>query len=149
MNWSGHWHGYGPWIGTRAEYGKEHLRRPGASPDDEQTRAFLAETLPPMMTGHALLRRHQAAAGRTWTTVPEAVDWLTKTYADRPPFEHPGGVRAYAPLEVKVRDAEEHLPLGVDAVWAYYGRAGEFVSYSVVCCPSHFHPGIPCPLPPG
>ena len=91
MSWSGHWHGYGPWTGSRAEYGKEHLRRPGASPDDEQTRAFLAETLPPLMTGHALLRRNQAAPGRTWTTVRDAVDWLTNTYAGRPPGCSKGG----------------------------------------------------------
>ena len=149
MNWSGHWHGYGPWTGTRDEYGKEHLRRPGTSPDDEQTRAFIAETLPPVMTGHALLRRHQTASDRTWTTVQDAVDWLTRIYADRPPYERSDGLRAYVPLEAMVRGAEGHLPLGKDTVWAYYGRNGAFVSYSVICCPSFFHPDIPCPLPPG
>jgi hypothetical protein len=148
MTWSGHWHGYGPWIGTRDEYGKEHLRRPGASPDDEQTRAFIAETLPPLMTGHALLRRNQTAPDRTWTIVRDAVDWLTKVYADRPPYERPDGLRAYVPLEAMVQGAEGHLPLGKDTVWAYYGRNGAFVSYSVICCPSPLHPDIACPLPP-
>jgi hypothetical protein len=148
MNWAGHWHGYGPWIGTRAEYGKESLRRPGATPDDPQTREFMAATLPPLMTGHALLRRNQAARDRTWTTVQDAVEWLTKIYADRPPYEHPGGVRAYVSLEEMVQGAQEHLPLGKDTAWVYYARTGEFVSYSVICCPSHFHPDIPCPLPP-
>jgi hypothetical protein len=100
------------------------------------------------MTGHALLRRNQAAPDRTWTTVSEAVDWLTKTYADRPPFERPDGQRAYVPLEVMIRGAEEYLPLGTDTVWAYYARSGAFVSYQVICCPSRLHPDIPCPLPP-
>jgi hypothetical protein len=148
MNWSGHWHGYGPWSGTRSEYNQEHLRRPGASPDDEQTRTFTAATVPPLMTGHALLRRHQAAPDRTWATVAEALGWLAKTYADRPPYERADGLSAYVPLEVKIRDAEEHLPLGTDTVWAYYARSGAFTSYEVICCPSRLHPGIPCPLPP-
>jgi hypothetical protein len=99
------------------------------------------------MTGHALLRRHQTAPDRTWTAAEEAVEWLVKSYADRPPFERTDGQSAYAPLEVKIRDAEEHLPLGTDAVWAYYARGGAFVSYEVICCPSRFHPDIPCPLP--
>ena len=148
MNWAGHWHGYGPWIGTRSDYGQESLRRPGISPDDEQTRMFMASAIPPVMTGHALLRRHQAAAERTWADVRGAVDWLAKTYADRPPMERPDGQRAYVPLEVKIRDAEEHLPLGADTVWTYYAQIGAFVSYEVICCPSRFHPDIPCPLPP-
>ena len=148
MNWSGHWHGYGPWIGSRSEYNQEHLRRPGLSPDDEQTRMFIAATIPPLMTGHALLRRNQTARERTWTAVQEAVDWLTKTYADRPPYEGADGQRAYAPLEVKIGDAEEHLPRGKDTSWTYYTRNGAFMSYEVICCPNHFHPDIPCPLPP-
>ena len=143
MNWSGHWHGYGPWIGSRTEYGQEHLRRPGLAPDDEQTRMFMASTIPPIRTGQALLRRNQAARDRTWTDVREAVDWLTKVYADRPPYE--GG---YVPLEVMTRGAEEHLPLGKDTIWTYYARNGAFVSSEVICCPNGFHPDIPCPLPP-
>jgi len=149
-NWDGHWHGYGPWVGERRELGKESHRRPGASPDDEQTQAFLTSTLPPMMTGWALLRRRQTVADRTWTAVSDAVDWLTKTYADRPPSFAPSSLypTPEEQLQSKVRDAEEHLPLGTDTVWAYYATNGAYVSYEVICCPSHFHPDIPCPLPP-
>jgi hypothetical protein len=150
MNWSGHWHGYGPWIGDRKEYGQEQQRRPGASPDDDQTRTFLASPLPPMMTGHALMRRKQTAPGRTWTTVGEAVDWLTKVYADRPPSFAPSDL--YASLEdmmrSKARHAEESLSGGSDDVWAYYAPNGAFIHYSVICCPNRLHPAIPCPLPP-
>jgi hypothetical protein len=150
MNWPGHWHGYGPWIGDRKEYDQEQLRRPGFSPDDDQTRIFLASTIPPLMTGHALLRRQQTARDRTWTTVQEALDWLTQIYADRPPPFTPSGLYA-TPEEQrqsKIRDAEAHLPRGTDTIWTYYTRNGSFISYEVICCPSRIHPDIPCPLPP-
>ena len=149
MNWSGHWHGYGPWIGSRSEYGQEHLRRPGTSPGDEQTRMFMASTIPPIQTGHVLLRRHQAARDRTWTTVQEAVDWLTKNFNDRPPFERADGLGAYLSLASRIEGAEEYLPLGADTIWAYYTRSGAFMTFEVICCPSRLHPDILCPLPPG
>ncbi|MBA0053024.1 hypothetical protein E0L36_19740 [Streptomyces sp. AJS327] len=149
MNWSGHWHGYGPWTGTRHEYGKEHLRRPGPAPDDEQTRTFLAQTLPPVQTGHALLKRNQTTADRTWTVVCDAVDWLKKTCAVNPPYERAGSPsRTHVMVEEKAHYAEDALSRGVDVVWAYYIKSQNFVAYSVVCCPNHFHPGITCPLPP-
>lgn len=142
MGWSGHWHGYEPWTGTREEYGREQLRCPGRNPDDQQTRDFLSGTMPPVQTGYALLRVRRTSADRTWTTVGDAVDWLRQTYAERPPSGD------YLPLEEMIRHDEELLPLGKDVVWAYYSRGGYFVSYSVICCPSIFHPDIPCPLPP-
>jgi hypothetical protein len=148
MNWAGHWHGYGPWTGTRSELAQEDLRRPGTDPGDEQTRAFLASALPPMMTGHWLLRRNQVSADRTWTDVRDAITWLTYIWADKPPLDRPDGLSAYAPLEVMTAGAERDLSGGSDTVWAYYQRSGAYVSYEVVSCPSHpFHPGIPCPLP--
>lgn len=142
MDWSGHWHGYGPWIGTRDEYSKEYLRIPGASPDDEQTRTFLANRIPPVMTGHALLRVAQTSPDRTWINASSAIDWLKKTYADHPPLGD------YLPLEARVRYDEEFLPLGMDVIWAYYKRSTELISYSVICCPHRGFPDIPCPLPP-
>lgn len=67
MTWSGHWHGYGPWTGSRDAYGQEALRRPGVELNSEQTRAFVAATLPPLMTGRWLMRQNQTAADRIWT----------------------------------------------------------------------------------
>ncbi|MEV7655306.1 hypothetical protein AB0O39_14155 [Streptomyces anulatus] len=67
MTRSGHWHGYGPRTGSRDAYGQEALRRPGVGLNSEQTRAFVAATLPPLMTGRWLMRQNQTAADRTWT----------------------------------------------------------------------------------
>jgi hypothetical protein len=149
MTWKGHWHGYGPWIGQRSELNQEHLRRPGTDPNSEQTRGFIASALPPLMTGHALLKRSHTAPDRTWTSVEDAITWLTGIYTDRPPLDTNDGQAAYGPLDRRIQVAREDLAGGSDTVWAYYGRNGAFVSYDVVCCPSsYFHPDIPCPLPP-
>lgn len=133
-DWLGHWHGYGPWVGTRDELGQEYLRVP-AHPD------FLASPMPPVITGHWLLRQSQTSADRTWTTAGDAVEWLKKVYHDRPPTGD------YMPVEDKARFAEGELLIGNDVVWAwYYGR--NFVSSSVICCPNlPLHPDIPCPPP--
>ncbi|MDT0341582.1 hypothetical protein [Streptomyces litchfieldiae] len=149
MSWSGHWHGYGPWIGTRDSYGAENLRRPGTSPNDEQTRVFLSQTLPPMQLGHWLMRRDQTAADRTWTEVTGAVNWLRESYDANPPMERDDGRQAYVDLDTKTRYAADSLPRGVDVSWVHYMRSQNLVSFSVVCCPHRFHPRTPCPLPPG
>ncbi|MDT0446755.1 hypothetical protein [Streptomyces johnsoniae] len=147
MNWAGHWRGYGPWVGSRDTYGKEHFRRPGLLPHDEQSRAFLAQAIPPMMTGHWLLRREETAAERTWTDADLAVRWLNKLYVEYPPFSRDDGKRAYTDLKTKLDYARDALPRGVDVAWVHYNRLSNLVSFSVVCCPNHFHPGIPCPRP--
>lgn len=148
MTWSGHWHGFGPWTGTRTAYGQEGARRPGQLTHDEQTRAFLAGTMPPMQVGHWLMRRDQAAAHRTWTDLSDAMDWLRKTYDASPPFERPDDRRAYIDLEVKSTYAADALGRGVDAVWVHYAKTTNLVSFSVVCCPHRFLRDLPCPLPP-
>jgi hypothetical protein len=147
-NWSGHWHGYGPWTGGRDTYGQEHLRRPGREPGDPQTQAFLSSTLPPMMTGHWLMRRAQTAPERTWNDVADALGWLGKTHADAPPTTRPDGSPAYLTLEGKLAYARKVLPHGVDVAWVYYLASRNLISYSVVCCPNRLHPALPCPLPP-
>lgn len=148
MNWSGHWHGYGPWTGSRHTYGQEGLRRPGAHPNDEQTRAFLASPLPPMQTGHWLMRRDQAEAHLTWTDAVDAVDWLKKTHGAHQPFDRADGSQAYTDLGTKAAYAEDDLPRGNDVVWVHYTKSTNLVSFAVVCCPHRFHSGIPCPLSP-
>jgi hypothetical protein len=143
-----HWHGYGPWVGTRSEYGNEALRRPGRDPNDEQTRTFLGSSLPPIQTGHALLRRNQTAAGRTWTAPGDALDWLRSCYARHPPIERGDGKQAYLDLDTQLEYAESGLGIGLDVVWAYYTGSQGFASLQVICCPHRHLPNIPCPLPP-
>ncbi|MFI7086969.1 hypothetical protein ACIBUR_25655 [Streptomyces anulatus] len=148
MTWSGHWHGYGPWTGSRDAYGQEALRRPGVELNSEQTRAFVAATLPPLMTGHWLMRQNQTATDRTWTRVVGAVTWLKSTYEANPPAERDDGGRAYVTLEHKIAHAMDSLPRGVDVCWVHYTKSQSLISFSVVCCLNHHHPGLPCPLPP-
>jgi hypothetical protein len=145
--WVGHWHGFG-WIGSGEEYKKEHLRRPGKDAGDPATGAFLASSLPAMMTGQNLLRRRLVAADRTWADVQAAVDWLKARYAESPPFERSDGRQAYVDLDAKIVYALDVLPRGVDVTWVHWTQAKSVFSHSVICCPSLHHPEIPCPLPP-
>ncbi|SCL22083.1 hypothetical protein [Micromonospora inyonensis] len=142
MTWHGHWHGFGVWTGSREEYAKENLRRPGRDLGDEQTRAFLTNTMTPVQTGHALLRRGQASAERTWTDVEGPLAWIRKTWSANPP----GG--DVLPLEKHIEYDRGYLSRGSDCSMGYYNAGLTFVSYSVVCCPNLFFPDIPCPLPP-
>lgn len=144
--WSGHWHAFGPWIGSGQEYAREGLRRPGAGPNDAQTIAFLADRRPPMMTGHWLMRKHQVAG--TWTDVRDAVTWLEKHYADNPPARRDDGGQAYCSVDWRVECALDALPRGKDVTWGYWTQGTSLCSFSVVSCVNRHHPGLPCPLPP-
>jgi hypothetical protein len=161
----GHIHGFGPWIGSPDSYHREGDRRaphpdppaPPASDDDkvairilQRYREVMAEfptsSLPPMMSGHWLLKRNQASAERTWTDPTAALDWATKHYLDNPPTEREDGQHWYLDLETKRDYARDVLPVGVDVSWVYYNRSGNIVSLNLVCCPNRHHPALTCPL---
>ncbi|PZG23590.1 hypothetical protein C1I95_02945 [Micromonospora craterilacus] len=144
-DWRGHWHGFGPWTGSRDEFAKEGQRRPGRDPRDEQTRTFLANTMTPVETGHWLLRRDQATAERTWTDVADAATWMRRVHQANP-ADRSGGV--LLTVDELVEQKAANLARGGDVVWGYYTPAFSYVSAAVVCCPSRFFPDIPCPLPP-
>jgi hypothetical protein len=167
MSWSGHYHGYGPWIGTPPSYHKEGNRRPAhpdapapaMSDDDKKAKEayaryreaaaeFQGSDLPPLMTGHWMLKHGQTAADRTWTDPSVALEWMTKRYLENPPFVREDGKQAYVSLDVKHEYALDVLPLGVDVSWVHYIRTGNILSLSVVCCPNRHHPELACPLPP-
>lgn len=141
-NWTGHYHGFGPWTGTRDEFHKEHLRRPGRDPIDQQTRDFLAGDMTPVQLGQELLRRTKVAPERTWTDVEEALDWFGKTWVANPPG---GDVLS---LNKTIEYSRGHLLRGSDICAGYYTPGFSFVSFSIICCPNRFFPDIPCPLPP-
>lgn len=160
MSWSGHWHGFGPWVGPPERYFQEGGRRPPhpiqpapGSKEEQRYREAAAEFptshLPPMMPGHWLLKRNQASTDRTWADASEAVHWLTKLCLDNPPFEREDGKQTYSSLEEKQEYAFDALPRGVDVSRVHYNGARSIVSINVVCCPNLHHPEIPCPLPPG
>lgn len=167
MSWSGHWHGYGPWIGPLSTYAKEGGRRPPhpsgppsvLDPDDKRQQAvldryreaaaeFATGTLPPTMTGYWLMKKDQVSADRTWTDLGMALAWLEKTYQANPPFERADGKTAYISLDDKLAYATDALPRGVDVSWVYYLPSKNLAAFTVVCCPNHHRPDFRCPLPP-
>ncbi|WP_180686646.1 hypothetical protein [Streptomyces gossypiisoli] len=159
QTWSGHWHGFGPWVGPPETYAKEGNRRPAHSiqPAPESDHAsryreaaseFATGSVPPLMTGHWLLKRGQANRARTWTDCGDAVGWLKQHYISNPPFERTDGLRAYAGLDVTLAYALDVLPRGVDVACVHYTQSRSLFSASVVCCPNLHHPDLACPLPP-
>jgi hypothetical protein len=148
MSWDGHWHGYG-WAGNAAEYFKEAIRRPGPGGlNDAHTQMFVNSKVPPMMTGHWLMRRAQTSADCTWTDVCRTVDWLRRRYEENPPITRTDGGQAYVDVSVRIDYALDVLPRGVDVTWGYWTSSSTLASHSVVACANHFHPNIPCPLEP-
>ncbi|MEU3841108.1 hypothetical protein AB0E88_13870 [Streptomyces sp. NPDC028635] len=113
----------------------------------EVAATFPTSGLPPMMSGHWLLKRNQASLDRTWTDASPAVDWMTKHHEDNPPVETEDGQQAYGDLATKREYALAVLPGGVDVSWVYYTKSGNIVSISLVCCPNIHHPDLACPLP--
>ncbi|MEU9777277.1 hypothetical protein [Streptomyces sp. NPDC047968] len=114
----------------------------------EAAAEFQTGNVPPLMTGHWLLRKNQVAADRTWTDMGVAIAWLTKHYEANPPYERADGLHAYGSLESKLEYAADVLLRGVDVSWVHYTGSKNLWSVNVVCCPNRFHPDIPCPLPP-
>ncbi|WP_307783242.1 hypothetical protein [Streptomyces sp. MBT53] len=114
----------------------------------EAAAEFQNGSVPPLMTGHWLMKRSHAAAERTWTNAADAVTWLSKHYSENPPFEREDGRAAYIGLDGKIAYAHEVLPLGVDVSWVYYTQSKSMVAMQVISCPNHFHPDLACPLPP-
>ncbi|GEC09926.1 hypothetical protein SSP24_75810 [Streptomyces spinoverrucosus] len=159
QTWSGHWHGFGPWVGPPETYAKEGNRRPAhpiqpapesdcASRYREAASEFATGSVPPLMTGHWLLKRGQATRARTWTDCGDAVGWLKQHYIGNPPFERTDGLPAYAGLDVTLAYALDVLPRGVDVSCVHYTQSRGLFSASVVCCPNLHHPDLACPLPP-
>jgi hypothetical protein len=114
----------------------------------EAASEFQNGSVPPLMPGHWLMKRNHAAADRTWTDATDAVEWLSKHYAENPPFEREDGKQAYSGLDSKMAHALESLSNGVDVCWVYYLQSQNLLSMQVVCCPNGFHPDLACPLPP-
>lgn len=165
MSWSGHFHGYGPWVGSPETYHRAGYRRPPhpspptllTSTDDKKAidihthyhqaaKEFPVSPLPPMMSGHWLLKRAQASPERTWASATAAVDWLTAGYLANLEAGHADPARTGAGLDGKRVYALDALPGGVDVSWVYYDHASQIVSIEVVCCPNLHHPELACPL---
>ncbi|MEU6382085.1 hypothetical protein ABZ847_00830 [Streptomyces bauhiniae] len=114
----------------------------------EAAAEFQNGNLPPRMSGHWFLKHNQAIAERTWTDVGVVLAWMSKHYAENPPFVRPDGSPAYISLEVHLDYAADVLPLGIDVSWVHYMPSRHMFSVSIVCCPNRHHPELTCPLPP-
>ncbi|MEU3299980.1 hypothetical protein ABZ729_09180 [Streptomyces sp. NPDC006678] len=114
----------------------------------EAAAEFQTGNMPPLMTGHWLLKKNHVAADRTWIDMGIALAWLTKHYEENPPYERTDGLQAYGSLEGKLEYAADVLPRGVDVSWVHYTASKNLLSLNVVCCPNRVHPDIRCPLPP-
>ncbi|MGA5818406.1 hypothetical protein ACPC54_11165 [Kitasatospora sp. NPDC094028] len=159
MTFSGHLHGYGPWTGRPDQYHSEYLRRPTPfdsawhamvsglkHADQEAHTPFEQRTVPPMQTGHYLLRRPSYLAAQTWKDPESAVDWLVETYHRHPPAVRSDWGAVDCGLGAKADFARDALGHGTDVVWAHYLPGERMISAAVVACPHRFHPDIPCPL---
>ncbi|MFH9299087.1 hypothetical protein [Streptomyces sp. NPDC017520] len=82
--------------------------------NSEQTRAFVASTLPPLMTGHWLMRQDQTAADGTWTHVVGAVTWLKSMY-EAPPLRGTGARLAAIKLLLRSVGIQSAFPS--QAIW--------------------------------
>ncbi|WP_404868223.1 hypothetical protein ACI1MP_08475 [Kitasatospora griseola] len=157
-----HFHGYGPWIGRPDQYHAEYLRRPGTLPQewrDERTKQrksldmeaylpFDKRAVPPMRTGHWLMRRPDPLARQTWGEPKEAAEWLARMYEGDPPVPLPDGRPIHPGLSAKVEYAAAALTNGTDVVWMHYLPGDYMFNACVVVCPNRHLPDLPCPLPP-
>ncbi|MFJ5921172.1 hypothetical protein ACIQF6_01065 [Kitasatospora sp. NPDC092948] len=155
-----HFHGYGPWIGRPDQYHAEYLRRPAPfdatwqamvssmkSPDQEAHLPFEQRTIPPMQTGHWLLRRPPYLGRQTWAEPKEAAEWLAGMYDQYPPAQRTDGAPTDIGTAAKAGCATTALTHGTDVVWVHYLPGERMFSASVVACPNRFHPHTPCPYP--
>ncbi|WP_328954586.1 hypothetical protein [Kitasatospora purpeofusca] len=155
MGFIGHWHGYGPWIGSNAQYNTEYLRRPTPldpgwiktlrAPDPQAFSPFERRSVPPMQTGHHLLRKPPDLASRTWQDPSPAVDWLIRIYQQYPPIQRRDGGAVDCGPAAKASQARTDLGHGTDVVWCYYVPGDRMINFAVVACPSRHLPDIPCP----
>lgn len=135
-----HWHGY-EWTGAASELKEGDHRRPVDDP--MRMPAFMSSTVPPIQTGHWLMRRKAAAASRTWVTPDDAIAWLLERYECNPPSRE----LSYVSQEDRVLHTRDGLINGVDAWWHYYTGGMGVAVFAAICCP-HTHLQLPCPLPP-
>lgn len=135
-----HWHGYGPWTGPAAELRGEASRRPGGKPTDMETATFVRGQVPPMQTGHYLLR--PSTPDRTWTDPDQALEWLAKTAANHPPYG------SYVPIEDALVHDRNQLLGGADVYRQYYTGTATVAAFGLIRCPHAHLAGIRCPRPP-
>jgi hypothetical protein len=151
-----HIHGYA-WLGEKATFDKESLRRPPASPPTagspsdviERYRSAVAEyptaDVPPLQTAHWLMKPASMIRG-TWQEPEEAGEWLGLQLAEFAPRFAAEGEREATRLVLLVKAAVESLAHGGDVSLGHYLKGTVFHSVALVTCsPNRTSPGLPCP----
>lgn len=153
-----HHHGY-LWVGEKARFDTESLRRPATSPAEptptsppdvlERYRRAVAEfpvtDLPPIETALWLMKPSRLIRG-TWEEPEDAADWLGRQLAEYAPRFASGQDADTGRLAVSVAAAVDRLGWGGDVSFGYYLRRPHFLCLSVVSCsPNRAAPALGCP----
>ncbi|MGW6373128.1 hypothetical protein ACWFRQ_31550 [Streptomyces niveus] len=151
-----HHHGY-LWVGEKARFDTESLRRPAASlaeptptsPPEvlERYRQAVAEfpvtDVPPIETALWLMKPPKLIRG-TWQEPNDAADWLSlqlTRYAPRFASD-----QDTARVALHTASAVDRLGRGGDVSLGYYLRRPHFLSLAVVTCsPNRATPDAGCP----
>lgn len=152
-----HHHGYA-WLGEKAAFDKEGLRRPPGEPPTatspqeviDRYRLAVAEFpvsgMPPTQTAHWLMKPPSMVRG-TWTEPKEAGEWLGLHLAEFAPRFASSQDTEATRLVLLVKSAVERLAWGGDVSLGHYLSGKVFHSVAVVTCsPNHLEPGLPCPF---
>lgn len=153
-----HHHGY-LWVGEKARFDQESLRRPATSLAEpvptsqpeilERYRRAVAEfpatDIPPIETALWLMKPSELIRG-TWEEPEDAARWLDRQltqYASRFASDQD---RDTIRMSRHAAAAADRLGWGGDVSLGYYLRRPQFLCLSVVaCCPNRAAPHLGCP----
>ncbi|MBB5077957.1 hypothetical protein HNR40_003432 [Nonomuraea endophytica] len=89
-----------------------------------------------MRTGEWLAKPASRIA-ETFDDVDKAIAWMRSQYAPAVPHDQ-------IPLSLRMDQAYDLLPRGVDVEWSTWLPGGRFAKVSMICCPNR-HVNHPCP----
>ncbi|MFD8934688.1 hypothetical protein ACFV0R_05430 [Streptomyces sp. NPDC059578] len=151
-----HVHGYA-WLGEKAVFDRESLRRPPGEPPSPTSPQDLLERhrraavefpttdVPPIQTAHWLTKPRSMVRG-TWQEPKEAAEWLGRQLAEFAPRFASEAEREEARLTLLVKAAAERVMCGDDVSLGHYLKGTVFHSVALVTCsPNRAGPELPCP----
>ncbi|GAA0408395.1 hypothetical protein [Streptomyces luteireticuli] len=153
-----HFHGY-QWVGDKADFDKERLRRPPSlveptvtSPPEvlERYREAVAEWpvtgVPPLETAYWLIKPAKLIRG-TWDHPKRAADWAVDRLVEYAPRLASLADRNRARCEWMARYITHTLVDGQDVSVGYYLARPQFLSLAVVACsPNRALAELHCPV---
>ncbi len=154
-----HCHGY-LWVGEKATFDKEGIRRPPAAEEPTATSApdvvrryreaaeqWRTCEVPPIQVAHWLMKPPRLIRG-TWEEPEEAAEWLGRRLGEHAPRFSSARDRDSTRLAERVAFAAETLKGGGDIAQGHYLGRPQFLSLALVTCsPNRAGPRLGCPLP--